>query len=153
MFNKKIHRQFIINHFVLCKVVFLFSLLFYQTAFTQVQNANNYDDLIKFQKNLNSETESIVVWGKFGSWGKFGWDSYKDICPNVLNQSEYSGLLSALSVKLFSDSTTIYYMPIKKDAKIFSDFKMGDIIKLKVRLYRNCKVLYDNIYFLIEEIL
>lgn len=122
-------------------------------SISQVQNANNYDDLIKFQKNLNSETESIVVWGKFGSWGKFGWDSYKDICPNVLNQSEYSGLLSALSFKLFSDSTTIYYMPIKKDAKIFSDFKMGDIIKLKVRLYRNCKVLNDKIYFLIEEIL
>ncbi len=122
-------------------------------SISQVQNANNYDDLIKFQKNLNSETESIVVWGKFGSWGKFGWDSYKDICPNVLNQSEYSGLLSALSVKLFSDSTTIYYMPIKKDAKIFSDFKMGDIIKLKVRLYRNCKVLNGKVYFLIEEIL
>lgn len=122
-------------------------------SISQVQNANNYDDLIKFQKNLKSETESIVVWGKFGSWGKFGWDSYKDICPNVLNQLEYSGLLSALSFKLFSDSTTTYYMPIKKDAKIFSDFKMGDIIKLKVRLYRNCKVLNDKIYFLIEEIL
>ena len=122
-------------------------------SISQVQNANNYDDLIKFQKNLKSETESIVIWGQFGSWGKFGWDSYKDICPNILDQSEYSGLLSALSFKLFSDSTTTYYLPIKKDAKIFSDFKMGDIIKLKVRLYRNCKVLNDKIYFLIEEIL
>lgn len=122
-------------------------------SISQVQNANNYDDLIKFQKNLKSETENIVVWGQFGSWGKFGWDSYKDICPNILDQSEYSGLLSALSFKLFSDSTTTYYLPIKKDAKIFSDFKMGDIIKLKVRLYRNCKVLNGKVYFLIEEIL
>lgn len=122
-------------------------------SISQVQNANTYEDLIKFQKNLNSETESIVIWGKFGGTGKFGWDSYKYICPNVLNKSEYSGLLSALNFKLFSDSTTTYYMPIKKSAKIISNFKMGDIIKLKVRLYRNCKVYNDKIYFLIEEIL
>lgn len=122
-------------------------------SISQVQNANTYDDLIKFQSNIKSETESIVVWGRFGSWGKFGWNSYKDICSNVINQSEYSGLLSALNFKLFSDTTTTYYLPISREAKILSDFKIGDIIKLKVRLYRDCKVFNNQIYFLIEEIL
>ena len=123
------------------------------TSQVRYRYANNYEELINIQKNLNSETESIVIWGKFGATGKFGWDSYKYICPNVLNKSEYSGLLSALDFKLFSDSTVTYYMPIKKSAKFISHFKMGDIIKLKVRLYRNCKVYNDKIYFLIEEIL
>jgi hypothetical protein len=121
-------------------------------SISQVKYANTYYELINFQKNLNSKTENIIVWGQFGSWGKFGWDSYRNVCPNVLNPSEYSGLLSALNFHLFSDSSTTYYLPIKKGLKISSDFKMGDIIKLKIRLYRNCKVLDGKIYFLIEEI-
>lgn len=122
-------------------------------ALSQVQHVNTYDDLIKFQNNLKSESANIIVWGQFGSWGKFGWDSYKNICPNTLNQTTYAGLLSALNFKLFSDSTTTYYLPISKKAKLFNDFKSGDIIKLKVRLYRNCTVLNGKVYFLIEEIL
>lgn len=121
-------------------------------SISQVKIANSYYELIEFQKNLSSKTDHIVVWGQFGSWGKFGWDSYKNICPTVLNQSEYSGLLSALNFHLFSDSATTYYLPIKKGVKISSDFKMGDIIKLKIRLYRNCKLLDGKIYFLIEGI-
>ncbi|MCA6468531.1 MAG: hypothetical protein IM577_06050 [Chitinophagaceae bacterium] len=119
---------------------------------SQVKNATNYDELIKFQKEQRSETESIVIWGKFGGTGKFGWNSHRDICPSVLNKREYSGLLSALSFNLFSDSVTTYYLPIKKDAKILSDFKTGDFVKLKIKLYRDCKVYNGRIYFLIEEI-
>lgn len=119
---------------------------------SKVKNANNYEDLIKFQKEQRLETEIIMIWGKFGSWGKFGWNSHRDICPNVLNQSEYAGTLSALSFKLFSDSVTTYYLPIKKDAKILSDFKTGDFVKLKIKLYRDCKIYNGKIYFLIEEI-
>lgn len=130
-------------------VLIIFSL----NSFSQIQDINNFDDLTKFQNGQKLESETVVVWGKFGSWGKFGWNSYKDICPSVLKQSDYSGLLSALDFKLFSDSTSTYYLPIKKNAKIYSDFKVGDIIKLKVRLYRKCKILNNKIYFLIEEIL
>ena len=122
-------------------------------SFSQIQNVSSYDQLIKFQNSQKLESKLVVVWGQFGSWGKFGWNRYKDICQNVLNPSDYSGILSALSFKLFADSTSTYYLPIKKDAKISSDFKEGDIIKLKVRLYRNCKMFNDKIYFLIEEIL
>lgn len=122
------------------------------TSQVRYRYANNYEELINIQKNLNSETESIVIWGKFGGWGKFGWNSHRDICPNVLNQSEYAGTLSALSFNLFSDSVTTYYLPIKKDAKILSDFKTGDFVKLKIKLYRDCKVYNGKIYFLIEEI-
>lgn len=129
------------------------SIIISLNSFSQIKNANNYDDLIKFQNSQNSESEIVVVWGHFGSWGKFGWDSFKNICPGVINKSDYSGLLSALNFKLFSDSATTYYLPVKKNAKVFSDFKTGDFIKLKVRLYRNCKMLDDKIFLLIEEIL
>jgi hypothetical protein len=113
----------------------------------------NYNDLIKLQNGLKSESAITVVWGYFGNWGKFGWDSYKDFCPDVLKQAEYAGLLSGLNFKLFSDSSTTYFLPIKNNEKIVSDFKKGDIIKLKVKLYRSCKTLNNKIYFLIEEIL
>ena len=135
--------------------IFFFSILiiFSLNSFSQIQNVNKYDDLIKLQNSLKSEFKIIVVWGHFGSWGKFGADSYKDICPGLVNHLDYKGLLSALNFKLFSDSATIYYLPIKKSAKILSDFKPDDIIKLKIKLYRNCKMLNDKPYFLIEEIL
>ena len=145
---EKVNSRFIMKISIL---IVLIILSLYSSS--QVKNATNYDELIKFQKEQRSETESIVIWGKFGGTGKFGWNSHRYICPNVLNKREYSGLLSALDFKLFSDSTVTYYMPIKKSAKFISHFKMGDIIKLKVRLYRNCKVYNDKIYFLIEEIL
>lgn len=122
-------------------------LLFCLGAFSQIQNVNSYETLLKIQNDQKSDFQNVVV------WGKFGWDSYKNICPNILNQSEYSGLLSGLGLKLFSDSTTQYFLPINKKAKIYTDFKEGDIIKLKVKLYRNCKFLEGKVFFLIEEIL
>ena len=128
-------------------------VIFSLHAFSQIKNVKNYDDLIKIQNTLKSESESIVVWGHFRSWGKFGWDSYKNICPGVLKKSDYSGLLSGLTFTLFSDSTTTYFLPIKKDAKIYRDFTIGEIIKLKVKLYKDCKMIDNKIYFLIEEIL
>ncbi len=130
-------------------VVILCSL----NSFSQTQNINNYDELIKFQNSIKSTSKIAIVWGHFGGWGKFGWNSYKDICPGFLSQEEYSGLLSALSFKLFSDSTTTYYLPIKKSAQVLTEYRTDDIIKLKIKLYENCKTNNGKIYFLIMEIL
>ena len=127
--------------------------MFSLNTFSQTTNLNSYDDLIKYQTELKSESGNAIVWGHFGSWGKFGWNPYKDFCLGTLNQKEYSGLLSGLNFKLFTDSTTTYFMPISKNANLVTDFKPDDIITLKIKVYRNCKKVNDKVYFLIEEIL
>ena len=118
----------------------------------QVQNINNYELLIKHQQNLDKVTSTILVWGEFKSWGKLGQLNSSD-CNSKLDQKIINKITSCIGFNLYGDSTKYCYLPIKQSANIKADYKEGDFIKLKIKLYKNCFFLNDSLFFLIEEIL
>gem|GEM_PF-1760016 len=117
----------------------------------QIKNINDYKSLISFQDELKTESAEVLVWGYFGCWGKYP-NTHKYFCTKELDMKVYSKIKSSLDFKLFSDTSTIYYLPIKEATNLMCDYHEGDIIKMKVRLYRECKMREGKPFFLIEEI-
>lgn len=118
---------------------------------SQVTNISNYNELINFQKHIGSETKTAILWGYFGNWGKYT-NVHQFNCKSSLKSGEFSKINSCLSFRLFSDSVA-YYLPVKQDLVIPANYKTGDLIKLKIKLYKNCTSINEKIFFLIEEIL
>lgn len=120
-------------------------------ANSQIHSINNYNELIEFQNNIKSKSAIVVVWGYFDSWGKYS-DIHKFSCKGVLNLKDYAKITSCLKFKLFSDTTT-YYLPIKEPNSLLVNYQSNDIIKLKIKLYKSCKIIDNKLFFLIEEVL
>jgi len=132
------------------KIFILVMVLLSSRAICQIKNLNSYNELIKFQESLKNKNESVIVWGSFGSWGKFGNQHYE--CNNELDAHVFKKITSSLGFNLFGDSTINCYLPIVQTAKIKSNYKAGDLIKLKIKIYRKCLMQYGSPFFLIEEI-
>lgn len=127
-------------------------LIFYALkSSAQLKNLNNYNELISFQKDIQSKTKMAVVWGYFDSWGKYP-NIHKQECKGKLDPKEYLKITTCLRFKLFLDST-VYYLPIKQALQIPANYMPGDLIKLKIKLYKNCASVDKKIIFLIEDIL
>lgn len=119
-------------------ILILLNLATHFNLIAQVKNINDIKSLEALQNNMKKKTESVIVWGSFIGWGKYS-DIHKFYCKEELDMNTFSKITSCLDFKLFGDSST-YYLPIKYESKIHADYKDGDIIKMKVRLYRDCKV-------------
>ncbi|MBS1590592.1 MAG: hypothetical protein JST07_00580 [Bacteroidetes bacterium] len=119
--------------------------------FSQIQNVNNYGDLKRVYDTITAKSKVIVVWGKFHFYEKYPAITDTSMC-NEIDKKSYRKISSGLVFSLFDDSTN-NYIPIKEPMTIDVSYKDGDIIKLKIRIYKNCKTVRDKIYFLIENIL
>lgn len=114
-------------------------------------NINSYESFITEQKSIKSTSKLIVIWGTFHTWGKYDRD-YNYYCQGKLDINIYKKINSFIDVNIFSDSSRIP-APITKTAKVLCDYKEGDIIKLKVRIYKDCRTVGGKPFFLVEEVL
>ncbi len=130
------------------KNILLLIVLVNTQVIGQIKNLNSYNELINYQKKIN-KNESVIVWGIFNSWGKFGNAPYE--C-NDLESKVIKKITSSLGFNLFGDSSIYCYLPIIQIAKVRSDYKFGDLIKLKIKIYKKCAMEYGSPFFLIEEI-
>lgn len=142
------------------KLIFLIIICLFITVFSfsqeKIININSFEELIEFQSKMVNVEEVVMVWGKYGGWGKYwGYDS--EFCKSVLDSVEYSRINSVLSFKLFN-SEYFTHQPKKFFDSISNPittrtlYKEGDLIKCKIRLYKRCKSSFNEIFFLVEEI-
>lgn len=117
----------------------------------QIKNINSHEELSFVQKSMKTKSEQVVVWGYFINWGKYP-KTHQQICPGGLDKNLFYKITTSVSLKLFSDSTT-YYMPLREPALLHVNYKENDLVKLKIRLFKQCPKQEKNIFFLIEDIL
>lgn len=129
----------------------LFAIKLNAQTKTPLTNINSYETFLAEQKNIKTSSKLIVIWGTFYTWGKYDRD-YKYYCQGILDTNIYKKINSFIEMHLFSDSNYTL-APIRYKAKMGSNFKEGDIIKLKVRIYKDCQIVYGKPFFLVEEIL
>lgn len=130
-------------------LIILFSFL--NDGFSQqvVTNINSYEELTEWQSNFKNPEQVAFVWGHYEGWSKY-WPDYKNVCIGILNSQIFSKITSRLEFSLFN-SSIIISQPFKEPINFHTELKKGDVIKLKIRMYKNCKYVNDEIFFLIEE--
>jgi hypothetical protein len=111
---------------------------------------NSYEELMEFQYKMLDKEAVVFVWGHYEGWSKY-WEDYKNDCVGVLNNQDFSKISSKLDFSLFN-SAIIISQPFKDSIKVYPDLKKGDVIKLKIRLYKFCKYPHDELFFLIEDL-
>ncbi len=131
--------------------IFYLSVFCFLNLKAQLSNINNLESFLNEQKNIKTTSKLIVVWASFDTWGKYDRD-YKYYCQGKLNINEYKKIHSFIGVNLFSDSIKIF-APINYQVKVPCDYKKGDIVKLKIRIYKYCSIVEGKPFFLVEEIL
>jgi len=132
-------------------ILIIITILECNLLYSQIQNITNYDDLKKIYDTISTKSKVVIVWGKFHFYEKYPAIVDTSLC-NEIEKKTYRKITSGLVFSLFEDSTN-NYIPIKEPITIDVDYKDGDIIKLKIRIYKNCKIVRNKIYFLIEDIL
>lgn len=128
-----------------------FAIILSLNSTAQRSNVNNYQSFLAEQRNMITPSKTIVIWGTFDTWGKYDRD-YEYYCQGKLDIKTYKKINSFIGVNLFSDSIKVA-VPVSYKAKIGSSPIEGDIIKLKIRIYKYCQTVQGLPFFLVEEIL
>jgi hypothetical protein len=133
------------------KVLILFLIVVYpHISNGQILNVNTFEDFVKIKDSMKSGFQELIIWGKFKSYGKSGFNPDPKMKIPTLYKQKCN---TAIELTIFND-TLIYYVPIRNRLKFNKvNYKEDDIIKMRILLLKDNPYKKIKTFFIVSDLL